>query len=62
MPSRHARSQVWTVCANAVEFVTMARGAGYRTATAVDDLGDLRRRLPEKNRDAELLRVGLRGR
>lgn len=25
----------------------MARGAGYRMATVIDDLGDLERRLPE---------------
>jgi sulfopyruvate decarboxylase subunit beta len=30
-----------------VDFVLMARGAGYRMATAIGDLGDLRRRLPE---------------
>jgi sulfopyruvate decarboxylase subunit beta len=30
-----------------VDFVMMARGAGYRMATVVDDLGDLQRRLPE---------------
>ena len=30
-----------------VDFVMMARGAGYRMATLIDDLGDLRRRLPE---------------
>jgi phosphonopyruvate decarboxylase len=30
-----------------VDFVTMARGAGYRTAVAIDDLGDFERRLPE---------------
>src|SRR5215510_13708773 len=30
-----------------VDFVLMAKGAGYRMATAIDDLGDLERRLPE---------------
>jgi sulfopyruvate decarboxylase subunit beta len=30
-----------------VDFVLMARGAGYRMATAIGNLGDLRRRLPE---------------
>jgi len=30
-----------------VDFVMMARGAGYRLAIAVDDLSDLKRRLPE---------------
>jgi sulfopyruvate decarboxylase subunit beta len=30
-----------------VDFVLMARGAGYRMAMAIGDLGDLRRRLPE---------------
>ena len=30
-----------------VDFVMMARGAGYRMATLIDDLGDLKRRLPE---------------
>src|SRR5262245_21709076 len=30
-----------------VDFVTMARGAGYPLATAIDDLGDLTRRLPD---------------
>jgi phosphonopyruvate decarboxylase len=30
-----------------VDFVMMARGAGYRTAVAIDDLGDFTRRLPE---------------
>jgi sulfopyruvate decarboxylase TPP-binding subunit len=30
-----------------VDFVMMARAAGYRMATVVDDLGDLTRRLPE---------------
>jgi phosphonopyruvate decarboxylase len=30
-----------------VDFVMMARGAGYRMATAFDDLRDLERRLPE---------------
>ena len=30
-----------------VDFVMMARAAGYRMATVVDDLGDLKRRLPE---------------
>jgi sulfopyruvate decarboxylase subunit beta len=30
-----------------VDFVLMARGAGYRMATAIGDLGDLRRRLSE---------------
>jgi phosphonopyruvate decarboxylase len=29
-----------------VDFVTMARGAGYRSAFAIDDLEELRRRLP----------------
>ena len=29
-----------------VNFVVMAKGAGYRDAYAVDDLGELRRRLP----------------
>jgi phosphonopyruvate decarboxylase len=29
-----------------VDFVMMARGAGYRTACAIDDLEELRRRLP----------------
>jgi hypothetical protein len=29
-----------------VDFVMMAKGAGYRTATAIDDLEDLQRRLP----------------
>src|SRR5262245_9119340 len=29
-----------------IDFVTMARGAGYRAAFALDDLGELRRRLP----------------
>jgi phosphonopyruvate decarboxylase len=30
-----------------VDFVMMAKGAGYRTAIAIDDLGDFERRLPE---------------
>jgi phosphonopyruvate decarboxylase len=30
-----------------VDFVMMARGAGYRLAIAVDELGDFERRLPE---------------
>ncbi len=30
-----------------VDFVMMARAAGYRMATVIDDLGDLKRRLPE---------------
>ena len=30
-----------------VDFVMMARGAGYRLATGIDDIGDLERRLPE---------------
>jgi sulfopyruvate decarboxylase subunit beta len=30
-----------------VDFVMMARGAGYRVTAAIDDLGDLERRLPE---------------
>jgi thiamine pyrophosphate-dependent acetolactate synthase large subunit-like protein len=30
-----------------VDFALMARGAGYRMATVIDDLGDLTRRLPE---------------
>src|SRR5262245_61119562 len=30
-----------------VDFVMMARGAGYRTALAIDELGDFKRRLPE---------------
>jgi len=30
----------------AVDFVTMAKGAGYRDACAIDTLGDFRRRLP----------------
>ena len=30
-----------------VDFVTMARGAGYRSSFAVDDLVDFERRLPE---------------
>jgi phosphonopyruvate decarboxylase len=30
-----------------VDFVMMAKGAGYRMATAIDDLAVLRRRLPE---------------
>ena len=30
-----------------VDFVMMARGAGYRMTTLIDDLGDLKRRLPE---------------
>jgi phosphonopyruvate decarboxylase len=30
-----------------VDFVMMARGAGYRTAIAIDDLDDFERRLPE---------------
>jgi phosphonopyruvate decarboxylase len=30
-----------------VDFVMMARGAGYRLAVAIDDLGDFERRLPE---------------
>ena len=30
-----------------VDFVMMARGAGYRMASAIDDLGDFKRRLPE---------------
>ena len=30
-----------------VDFVMMAKGAGYRTAFAIDELGDLKRRLPE---------------
>jgi sulfopyruvate decarboxylase subunit beta len=30
-----------------VDFVMMARGAGYRSSFAVDDLGDFERRLPE---------------
>jgi phosphonopyruvate decarboxylase len=29
-----------------VDFVMMAKGAGYRTATAINDLEDLQRRLP----------------
>jgi sulfopyruvate decarboxylase subunit beta len=29
-----------------VDFATMARGAGYRMACAIDELGDLTRRLP----------------
>jgi phosphonopyruvate decarboxylase len=29
-----------------VDFVLIARGAGYRMATAIDDLGDFRRQLP----------------
>ena len=29
-----------------VDFVMMAKGAGYRTATTIDDLEDLQRRLP----------------
>ena len=29
-----------------VDFVMMAKGAGYRTATAIDDLEDLQRQLP----------------
>jgi phosphonopyruvate decarboxylase len=31
----------------AVDFATMARAAGYRMATAIDDLGELERRLPD---------------
>jgi phosphonopyruvate decarboxylase len=31
----------------AVDFVAMARGAGYRGACAIDDLAELRRRLPD---------------
>ena len=30
-----------------VDFVTMARGAGYRSAMAIDELEDFKRRLPE---------------
>jgi phosphonopyruvate decarboxylase len=30
-----------------VDFVMLARGAGYRTAIAIDDLDDFERRLPE---------------
>src|SRR5262245_8190959 len=30
-----------------VDFVMMAKGAGYRLAIAIDDLGDVERRLPE---------------
>jgi phosphonopyruvate decarboxylase len=30
-----------------VDFVMMARGAGYRTAVTIDNLGDFERRLPE---------------
>ena len=30
-----------------VDFVMMARGAGYRMATAIDNLAELKRRLPE---------------
>ena len=30
-----------------VDFVTMARGAGYRTALAIGELDDLKRRLPK---------------
>jgi phosphonopyruvate decarboxylase len=30
-----------------VDFVTMARGAGYRSALAIGDIAELRRRLPE---------------
>ncbi len=30
-----------------VDFVMMAKGAGYRMASAIDDLGDFKRRLPE---------------
>ncbi|HEV8639951.1 MAG TPA: thiamine pyrophosphate-dependent enzyme [Methylomirabilota bacterium] len=30
-----------------VDFVMMAKGAGYRAAYAIDDLGELRRRLPK---------------
>ena len=30
-----------------VDFVTMARGAGYRSVLAISELGELRRRLPE---------------
>jgi phosphonopyruvate decarboxylase len=30
-----------------VDFVMMARAAGYRSALAIDDLGDFERRLPE---------------
>jgi len=31
----------------AVDFVLMAKGAGYRSACTIDELGELRRRLPE---------------
>jgi sulfopyruvate decarboxylase subunit beta len=43
-----------------VDFVMMAKGAGYRQATAVDDLDDLERRLPELLRSEGPIFVELR--
>jgi sulfopyruvate decarboxylase subunit beta len=43
-----------------VDFVMMAKGAGYRLATAIDDLDDLERRLPELLRSEGPIFVELR--
>lgn len=45
--------------AGAVDFALMARGAGYRGACAIEDLDELRRRLPELLRQEGPLLVEL---